>query len=277
MILGCLVLAVGAVLLFTAPPPARHVRTRLKGTDRRRLPRPEARHRAWVRWVALGCAVVVLLGAHGFGGPPAVAVSGAALIMIGTCTQLLVQAMERRRAAAARVEVAHACSVLAAQIRVGRVPAAALASAAGDCPVLVDSSRTQDLGGDPADSWRQAARSAGHAGLGDLARAWQVSAQTGAPLARSLEQVSKALAADVALRTVVAGELSATRATGKIMAVLPFCGLGMGYLLGGDPLHFLLTSSYGWVCLVAGVALAAGGVLWIDRLSRLAEEQGPSR
>jgi tight adherence protein B len=56
------------------------------------------------------------------------------------------------------------------------------------------------------------------------------------------------------------------------MAVLPFCGLGMGYLLGGDPLHFLLSSPYGSACLVLGVALAAGGVLWIDRLSRLAEE-----
>jgi tight adherence protein B len=112
----------------------------------------------------------------------------------------------------------------------------------------------------------------GHGGLADLARAWRVSADTGSPLAHSLEQVSDALTADLALRTVVAGELSAPRATGKIMAVLPFFGLGMGYLLGGDPVAYLLSSPWGWGCLVVGVGLASAGVLWIDRLAHVATE-----
>ncbi|HEX8510882.1 MAG TPA: type II secretion system protein, partial [Propionibacteriaceae bacterium] len=85
---------------------------------------------------------------------------------------------------------------------------------------------------------------------------------------------SEALSADVAARAVIAGELAAPRATGKIMAVLPLCGLGMGYLLGGDPGGYLLSSPWGWGCLVGGVTLAAAGVLWIDKLARLDDEQG---
>jgi tight adherence protein B len=163
--------------------------------------------------------------------------------------------------------------VLASQVRVGRVPAEALRTAAEDCPVLATASIIQDLGGDAPAAWRHRSRQPGHAGLADLARAWQVSTRTGAPLAQSLEQVAEALSADQALRMVVAGELAATRATGKIMAALPFCGLGMGYLIGGDPLRFLLDSPYGWACLVLGVSLAVAGVLWIDWLARRAAEQ----
>lgn len=271
----CLVLAVAAVLLFTDPPRRRRVSARLTEPAHPVGPvaiRPARRRWPWWLGAAVGLAGLVL--AHAMAGAPAVAVTAAVLIVLGAGARLLDRGRTQRAASRARVDVAHACGVLASQIRVGRVPAEVLAGAAGDCPVLADSSRAQDLGGDPTTVWRASATSPGHAGLGDLARAWQVSTQTGAPLAHSLERVSEALTADVALRAVVSGELSATRATGKIMAVLPFCGLGMGYLLGGDPLHFLLSNSYGWGCLVAGVALAAAGVLWIDRLSQLAEDQG---
>ena len=58
------------------------------------------------------------------------------------------------------------------------------------------------------------------------------------------------------------------------MAALPLCGVGLGYLVGGDPLQFLLANPYGWGCLVLGVTLACSGVLWIDRLARRAEVQG---
>ena len=66
---------------------------------------------------------------------------------------------------------------------------------------------------------------------------------------------------------MVAGELSAPRATGKVMAVLPACGVGLGYLLGGEPIGWLLGGPLGWGCLLAGVILASLGVLWIEALA----------
>jgi len=270
MIIWCVLLAVVSALLLTQPPQARQVALRLGAEEGE--PSVAAPVRRW-RWPAtlLG-ATLSLAVAHRLGGPAAVAVGAAVLIMVATCLRLVLQDLRLRKAARARVQVAHACNVLASQIRVGRVPAEALASAVEDCPVLADAGRTQELGGDVTAVWRLGSAQPGQAGLADLARAWQVSTETGAPMAAGLDRVSDALTADLALRTVIAGELAAPRASGKIMAVLPFCGLGMGYLLGGDPVEFLIAGPFGWGCLVLGVALAAAGVLWIDRLSRLAAD-----
>ena len=52
------------------------------------------------------------------------------------------------------------------------------------------------------------------------------------------------------------------------MAVLPLCGIGLGYVLGGDPIDFLVSGPFGWACLVGGASLAAVGVLWIEALAR---------
>ncbi len=271
MILWCLAWTVLAVLLSIGPASARRVADRLVAPEEPSpsvAERPRRGRRGWLLGLLTGLVVLVVV--HQLCGPEPTAVSGAALIVIGTGVRLTLQFLAERAASTARFEVAHACSVLASQVRVGRVPAEALQGAAQDCPVLAVATRAQELGGDVTTVWRSWSSVPGHAGLADLARAWQVSTDTGAPMAPSLQQVSEALTADLALRTVVAGELSAPRATGRIMAVLPFCGLGMGYLIGGDPVAFLLKGPWGWACLVGGVALASVGVLWIDRLAHLA-------
>ena len=87
-------------------------------------------------------------------------------------------------------------------------------------------------------------------------------------MSATLGQVSAGLVADQSLNAVVAGELSAPRATGKVMAALPVCGIVLGYLLGGDPIDWLLDHPVGWGCLLAGVLLACLGVLWIETLAR---------
>ena len=279
MTLLCLALVVLSVLLYTSPAPARAVASRLATATGAEIADQPAHQRAFLRsrrvwWLGSTLGVTSIVVAYRLDGLRAVAVTTAGLLVLATASRLAGQDVSRRRAERSRVAVAHACGVLASQVRVGRVPAEALSSAAEDCPVLADASRAQDLGGDVTVVWRDASSRPGQRGLEDLARAWSVSSNTGAPLAHGLEQVVDALTADVALRAVVAGELSAPRATGKIMAVLPLCGLGMGYLLGGDPLDFLLSNPYGWGCLVVGVGLAAAGVLWIDALSRRAGEEG---
>src|SRR4029450_762735 len=102
-----------------------------------------------------------------------------------------------------------ACAVLASSLRVGQVPSAALAIAAADCEVLRDGHHAHGLGGDVVHVWRQQARRAGCGGLLDLARAWQVSVETGAPMSSTLDQVAASLSADRELIQVVNSELSA--------------------------------------------------------------------
>jgi tight adherence protein B len=163
---------------------------------------------------------------------------------------------------------------LASYLRVGQVPSAALAIAAADCDVLRGGHRAHTLGGDVVSVWRQQARRSGYRGLLDLARAWQVSVETGAPMSSMLDQVATNLSADQSLMGVVNSELAAARATSKVMAALPPCGIGIGYLLGGDPARWLLAGPAGWACLLSGVALACAGLLWIEALARRASPQG---
>lgn len=221
----------------------------------------------------LGAGAAVGGAAVGAGAPGAV-VASAALIVIATTGRLALIGTRQRRARRAQNDVALACGVLCSYLRVGQVAAVALTRAATDCPVLVEAAWILQIGGDVPAAWHVQARRPGHAGLADLARAWQVATSTGAPLATSLEQVAAALAADQSLRTVVAGELSAPRATGKVMAVLPVLGLGLGYVLGGDPLQWLLAGPLGWACLLIGLLLGAAGVTWIERLAHATAVQG---
>lgn len=198
---------------------------------------------------------------------------GLAALALGlTVGGLLRQRIRGRARQRRRTEVAQACAALAAQLRIGQVPSVALTAAAEDHPVLREARDTQDLGGDVVRVWRTQARQPGLGGLLELARAWQVAVRTGAPMATTLEQVAAALAAEQRLSAVVASELSAPRATGKVMAVLPACGVGLGYLLGGEPIGWLLSGPLGWACLVGGVLLACLGVLWIEALARRAAE-----
>ena len=271
MTLICLSCAVLAVLWAVPAPPGRRRRDRLHraAVSGHLSPPPSPGRRRFVLLVAAGSVVVLLAGIllDGMRG----AVVGLAVVVVGSTVAGLVHRRHVRRAAErSRVEVARSCSVLAAHLRVGQLPGEALALAAVDSPLLRDARDAHQLGGDVARVWRQQAGRAGHAGLRDLARAWQVSVQTGAPMAGPLEQVAASLSADQSLRSVVDGELSAPRATGKVMAVLPACGIGLGYLLGGDPIHWLLGGPLGWGCLLGGIVLACLGVLWIEALARQA-------
>lgn len=226
------------------------------------------------RWLVALPSVASLWLVHQTFGTEGLVLAIAGLTVLGTCLRLAMIEMRSQAAWRARVTVAQACGVVASQLRVGRAPGEALRTAAADAPVLAKAVAIHDLGGDVATALRSQSATPGHAGLADLSRAWQVSIETGAPMASSLEQVADALRADQAVHTVINAELSAARATGKIMAALPLCGIGIGYLIGGDPLGFLLSGPVGWLCLDLGVLLAAAGALWIDQLARRPGEQG---
>lgn len=263
----CVLLAGTTAALLVRPSAARS-RRRLRAAPPPEVP---AAGRSWVRVVvALPVAsAAVGLGAA-LGGIRGAVVAAAASVAAGTVIRVVVLHADDRRARRAQTEVARACGVLASYVRVGQVPADALVLVARDCPVLAEAAAVQQIGGDVPAALRDRAARPGHTGLGDLARAWQVSAQTGAPMAPALEEVATGLASDESLRSVVSAELAAPRSTGKVMAVLPLVGIGLGYLLGGRPLAWLVAAPVGWGCLLLGLVLAAAGVLWIERLARAA-------
>lgn len=263
MIIISVVLAGLAVLLGLRTPPGRSLRRRLAPVDQQAVPRSS---RGWLLrglLPVLGAAVVpvglgMIFGARGFWlGVPVMIISLTVRRVVGT-------GLARSRAGAARQQVAQACSILATQVRIGQPPLVAIRSAAQDCGVLRPAVAIVDLGGDPAVVWRRQATTPGFGGLVDLARAWQLANRTGADMADVLDRVADALFEDDAVGLVVASEAAGPRASGKIMAVLPLAGIGLGYVIGGNPVQFLASSPYGWGCLVLGTSLACAGVLWME-------------
>jgi tight adherence protein B len=147
------------------------------------------------------------------------------------------------------------------------VPGEALALAAVDCPVLRDAGTPTSSAVTSRGSGGTSPHAPGTAGLGDLARAWQVSVQTGAPMAGPLEQVAASLSADQSLRAVVDGELSAPRGDRQGHGGAPGCGIG-------SATSWVATRSTGCSAdrglglPVAGIVLACLGVLWIEALAQ---------
>jgi tight adherence protein B len=274
--LGCAMLA---ALLAVSRPAARSLGSRLAPPTQTPvvdvgLDVGPGRRRSWTASASLIILLVLIIAAGFTGEGRGAVLASTGLLVAMTAGRLIILYRRRRSTLRARADVAQACTVLASYLRVGQVPSAALAIAAADCDVLREGQRAHTLGGDVVSVWRQQARRRGHMGLLDLARAWQVSVETGAPMSSMLDQVASSLSADQSLMGVVNSELAAARATSKVMAALPPCGIGIGYLLGGDPVRWLLAGPAGWACLLSGMLLACAGVLWIEALARRASPEG---
>jgi tight adherence protein B len=102
--------------------------------------------------------------------------------------------------------------------------------------------------------------------LRSLSACWTVCATSGSGLAAAVERLAEGLRAEQAQRRAVDAELAGPRATAGLLAVLPGAGLLMAAGLGADPLHVLLETPLGLVCLVLGLGLDGLGVLWTSRL-----------
>lgn len=218
-------------------------------------------------WLAAGAGCLVLGGAFGHRG---VALALLALIAAGASMTMLGRAKRRGRADAERRAVARATQVLAGLLRVGAIPATALATVAAEQPVLADADALQQVGGDVVAALRRGSRIEGREGLADLAAAWEVAARTGASLCDSIDAVASELARREESERTVRVELAAARMAGRVLAVLPLVGLLIGYALGGDPVGFLVSGVAGEVCLVVAAALTASGLLWLDALAEKA-------
>lgn len=194
-----------------------------------------------------------------------------AVVVLATVARVVWARRRDRARRRRRTEVARAARVLAAQLRIGQVPTTALRAAAEDCRPLERAAATMAVGGDVAVALREAGVEPGHAGLIDLAMAWEISERSGAPVAELAGGVAEALRADETTRTAVTAELAAPRATGRMLAVLPLVGIALGTVAGGRPVAFLTGNLAGQCCLFAGVSLACAGVLWTEWLADRAQ------
>lgn len=220
--------------------------------------------RALAAVVATAVVVVILVA-----GPAA-----ALLAAAGLCLVLRSRGLSRRRAVAEqeRRNAVEVCTALAAELRAGRPPLAAL-EAAGDVAVggCADALRqvvvTARLGGDVHRALAGLPDDAPSASvLRRLAACWQVSARTGGRLAAAVDRLADGLRAEQRQRRDVAAQLAGPRATARLLAVLPVAGIAMAAALGAAPGHVLLHTPIGIGCLFAGVVLDVAGVVWTNRL-----------
>jgi tight adherence protein B len=156
-----------------------------------------------------------------------------------------------------------ACEVMAAQLRAGRSPPQALEAAADACPELAPAARHLRLGGDVPAVLRDIESSPAADGL---ASAWATAEASGAALAGVVERVVAELLAQQEIRREVDEQLAGPRATARILAVLPVAGIGLGFTLGVDVPHTLLSTELGLCCLSVGFLLALAGLVWVERL-----------
>lgn len=227
------------------------------------------------------------------------AISGAATAGSGPAEasrlESLLRRLRRRDAAAEAGEWVDWIRQLAALVRAGQPPSAVFAVSAQTAAEAVAPSRSiraqerisraaaaaTALGRGPAETLRGQASAAGSGRsrlgrtrasvLRDLARCWEVSERTGAPLAALLDGVAEAAEADLDADAARETALAGARATVRILSWLPVLALGLGMLIGADPVRTLLTTPWGIAAGALGAVLTIAGRVWTRRMVHQAE------
>jgi tight adherence protein B len=218
----------------------------LSGVDRR--------PRAVTAAVATAGAVAGVLT----GGPVAAAITA---VYLGLVAAACLGHRRSRFMARQRTQVLDAIATVAADLRAGSSPSAALAAAVSALGDVTGSGP----GGSAAPADRLIARAAAR-----LSAAWQVSEGLGAPLADLLDRVEADLRSAERVRLIAAAQTAGARATTWLLASLPLAGVAVGFSMGVDPVHSLLHTRLGGACAVAALAFQCGGLgcsSWLTRLT----------
>ncbi len=107
--------------------------------------------------------------------------------------------------------------------------------------------------------------------LHDLQVSLRMSESAGAPLATSLERAAEHAEERIDALLGRQSALAAPRATGRILSWLPLLGLGLGVLMGSDPVGVLTGSILGALTGLFGLGLAFAGRRWTAALVHRAE------
>ncbi|MGC9668202.1 hypothetical protein ACNTMW_16805 [Planosporangium sp. 12N6] len=159
-----------------------------------------------------------------------------------------------RAVAAARGAALDVVGGLAAELRAGVAPTAA-----------VEAARKALSAGGPDTAVSRT--------LDRLRAACEVSERLGAPLADLLDRVESDLRGVERVRASVTAQTAGARASAALLALLPLAGVGLGYAMGAQPVHTLFRTPTGAACALGALALQYGGLSWTGRLCRNAVER----
>lgn len=252
-----------ALALLTAPRPSRH-RLPARKTVPSKPPRVTAASGLAMTAIVLG---PVLAAATSVGFVAAVAIVGA------TCE---VRRRSRKRRRDRDVEAAAlrgALDVLVGELRVGAHPVAAFGVAAEETDGVVAAAlRTiaarARLGADVAAGMLSVACRSSLPGQWErLSACWQLAQTHGLAIGTLMETAQQDLVERQRFSSRVDAGMAGARTTAAVLAGLPAIGIGLGQLVGADPLTFLLSGGFGGSLLVIGVLLACAGLLWCDRIT----------
>jgi tight adherence protein B len=230
---------------------------------------PVHRVRRRLRPLTAGPVLAAAIGGTALAGPGGGV--AAALVALATIRR---RRRDRARAdaAATAAELADAVARIGDELRSGSHPAAALAGTTADGPraraILSGAAVAARLGDAVPAALRRATagRPAVAAEVERIATAWSLAEQHGVPLADLLTQAHRDIRWRVRHGTAVRAHLAGPRATAHVLTALPLLGLGLGELIGADPIGVLRTGLLGQALLVVGVALAAAGAAWSERI-----------
>jgi tight adherence protein B len=118
------------------------------------------------------------------------------------------------------------------------------------------------------------------AGLGDTARTsalgaqwariavcWQLAQTHGLSIAALMQTAQRDITERQRFSSRVRAGMAGARATAAVLAGLPVLGIGLGQMIGADPVRFLLAGEAGGWLLLVGVTLSCAGLLWSDRIT----------
>lgn len=179
----------------------------------------------------------------------------------------------RRAAARRRAAAIEFAATLVAELRAGASTRVAVMRAAAVtrpavCPTAAGAAR---LDGDVATALRRDAEYGRVPLLRSVAACWEVGESSGAGLADAVERLVDTARAAEEVRVELEGQLAAPRATARLLATLPLLGLGMGVMLGADPVGWLTGGGIGRACLAGGAALTLLGLAWTGRIAARVE------
>ena len=104
--------------------------------------------------------------------------------------------------------------------------------------------------------------------------ACELAREIGTPLAPVLDGITEAIGDESELVGERAAAMAGPRTSARVLTWLPLLGLGLGALMGADPVAVLRGGGWGTVSMVTGVGLMWVGRRWTATLVRAAQRAG---
>jgi tight adherence protein B len=197
----------------------------------------------------------------------------AAGILAATMTLRRRRSIARRAHAMEAAALQSALDVLIGELRVGAHPVAAFEVAAREVDGTVAENlrgvaARARLGADVVAGLRSFAASSRLSSHWErLALFWGLAQTHGLAIATLMRAAHRDVVERERFSARVDAGMAGARTTAAVLAGLPVLGIGLGQLIGADPLGFLLSGGAGGWLLVAGVTLACCGLVWSDRIT----------